>query len=60
MYAPNGRLLFVREGKLLAQRFDPDRLEVTGDAVPIAEHMNEDRGVGLGRGTGRLSHALRG
>ena len=40
VYASNGQLLFVREGKLLAQRFDPERLEVTGDAVPIADHMN--------------------
>ena len=34
-YASNGYLLFVRGGKLLAQRFDPDRLEMSGDALPI-------------------------
>ena len=40
VYASNGHLLFVRGGKLLAQRFDPDRLEARGDALPIAEHVN--------------------
>jgi eukaryotic-like serine/threonine-protein kinase len=40
VYASNGQLLFVRDEKLLAQRFDPKRLEARGDAVPIAEHMN--------------------
>jgi len=40
VYASNGQLLFVRGEKLLAQRFDPERLEARGDAVPIAEHMN--------------------
>ncbi len=34
-YASNGYLLFVRGGKLLAQRFDPDRLDMSGDALPI-------------------------
>ena len=32
-----GRLLFVREGVLMAQSFDPGKLETTGDAFPIAE-----------------------
>jgi serine/threonine protein kinase len=40
VYTSNGQLLFVRGEKLLAQRFDPERLEAKGDAVPIAEHMN--------------------
>ncbi|HZM95204.1 MAG TPA: protein kinase [Vicinamibacterales bacterium] len=40
VYTSNGQLLFVRGEKLLAQRFDPERLEARGDAVPIAEHMN--------------------
>jgi eukaryotic-like serine/threonine-protein kinase len=43
-YAPgaaagNGYLLFVREGTLLAQPFDPVRLELSGDAVPVAEQV---------------------
>ncbi len=37
--AATGHLLFVREGKLLAQGFDRDRLEATGDPFPAAEHV---------------------
>jgi Tol biopolymer transport system component len=40
VYAAAGYLLFVREGKLLAQGFDPVRLEPTGDPLPVAEHVN--------------------
>ena len=36
-YSPPGYLLFVRESTLMAQRFDADRLELKGDAFPIAE-----------------------
>jgi eukaryotic-like serine/threonine-protein kinase len=32
----NGRLLYVRDGVLLAQPFDLERLELSGDPVPIA------------------------
>jgi Tol biopolymer transport system component len=32
-----GRLLFIREGVLMAQPFDPGKLENVGDAFPIAE-----------------------
>jgi serine/threonine protein kinase len=39
VYAATGHLLFIREGKLLAQDFNPDRLELSGDAFPIAEHV---------------------
>ena len=35
----NGFLLFVRQGILLAQRFDPDKLEIEGEAMPIAENI---------------------
>ena len=37
--AATGQLLFIREGKLLAQDFDPHRLELRGDPFPIAEHV---------------------
>ena len=37
LYAPPGYLLFNRAGTLLAQPFDADRLELKGDAIPIAE-----------------------
>ena len=36
-YAPPGYLLFHREGTLMAQPFDADRLRLTGEAVPIVE-----------------------
>ncbi len=38
-YASTGQLVFVREGKLLAQGFDLDRMELTGDAFPLAENV---------------------
>jgi len=34
-----GRLLFVREQTLMAQPFDLGRLELTGEAVPVAEKI---------------------
>ncbi len=38
-YAAAGHLLFIREGRLLAQIFDPERLELRGDPFLIAEHV---------------------
>jgi serine/threonine protein kinase/Tol biopolymer transport system component len=35
-----GHLLFVREGALMAQPFDADAVELTGDAFPIAEAVS--------------------
>jgi dipeptidyl aminopeptidase/acylaminoacyl peptidase len=32
-----GHLLFLRENTLMAQPFDPDRLQTTGDAMPLAD-----------------------
>ncbi|MBZ5579744.1 MAG: hypothetical protein LAP40_24575 [Acidobacteriia bacterium] len=40
--SPQGRagyLLFLREGALMAQPFDARRLELAGDATPVAEHV---------------------
>jgi eukaryotic-like serine/threonine-protein kinase len=34
-----GYLLFVRAGTLMAQPFDPDRLELVGDVVPLAQQL---------------------
>jgi serine/threonine protein kinase/Tol biopolymer transport system component len=34
-----GFLLFVREGTLMAQRFDPDKLELSGEATPMVEDL---------------------
>jgi Tol biopolymer transport system component len=33
----SGRLVFIRDGALMAQPFDPDRLELTGQAFPVAD-----------------------
>jgi len=49
MYTPPGYLLFVRQGTvrtLMAQRFDTNRLQTTGDAVPIAENVAVDQNTG--------------
>ena len=37
VYVPPGYLLFNRAGTLMAQPFDAGRLQLTGEAVPIAE-----------------------
>jgi Tol biopolymer transport system component len=39
VFAPPGRILFIREGALFAQSFDVARLEVSGDARPVAERV---------------------
>jgi len=41
-YAPPGYLLYMQNGTLLAQRFDADRLELSGEPVPVAEHVITD------------------
>ena len=40
MYTPPGYLLFVRERTLMAQPFDAGKLQITGDAVPVAEQVD--------------------
>jgi eukaryotic-like serine/threonine-protein kinase len=37
VYAPPGYLLFAQEGRLMAQRFNPSRLELTGDPMAITQ-----------------------
>jgi hypothetical protein len=39
-YAPPGRLVYVLDNNLVAQPFDLASLRVSGDPVPIAEHVN--------------------
>jgi len=36
LYSETGHILFVRDGILLAQGFDPEAMTTTGEAVPIA------------------------
>jgi Tol biopolymer transport system component len=38
-----GYLLFVREGTLLAHAFDPNRLQITGEPIPVAEQVEHHR-----------------
>jgi serine/threonine protein kinase len=45
-YAPPGYLLFLRERTLMAQLFDASKLEVTGDAFPLAEQVGFNPGNG--------------
>ncbi len=40
----SGHLLYVRDRVLLAQPFDPGRLELSGDPVPISEGIDYDTG----------------
>jgi hypothetical protein len=37
--ASGGHIFFLREGTLMAQPFDAAKLELTGEPVPIAEHV---------------------
>ena len=39
-----GHLLFLRDQKLVAQRFDPDSFELKGDPVPIASGVRYEKG----------------
>jgi hypothetical protein len=45
-YAPPGHLLYVREGTLVAQAFDPGGRKLRGEPVPLAEEIGTS-GVGL-------------
>lgn len=38
-YAKSGHVLFLRDRTLLAQRFDAKKLELTAEAIPVAENM---------------------
>ena len=48
IYDPVNRfLLFVRDGTLLAQKFDPNKMRLTGEAFPIAERVESGVVPGL-------------
>jgi eukaryotic-like serine/threonine-protein kinase len=44
----DGRLIFWREGNLVAQPFDPKHGVLSGNAVPIADHVAFDAMFGFG------------
>src|SRR5215475_1465710 len=44
----DGYLVFVRQGTLFAQRFDPVRLELGGNPFPVVEHVQTlDPGIAV-------------
>jgi serine/threonine protein kinase len=45
VYASSGHLLFVRQGMLNAQLFDPVGLALTGDPFPVAERITVASGI---------------
>ncbi|HLV96190.1 MAG TPA: protein kinase, partial [Candidatus Acidoferrales bacterium] len=61
-YAPQGYLLFVRQGTLMAQPFDASRLRLTGDAAPLLEHAGVNvalhRGIFTVSENGTLSYGV--
>lgn len=52
-YAPPGFLLFLQNEKLMAQPFDVDKFQLTGEPLPVAEHVAYN--LGLGRGAFSVS-----
>jgi hypothetical protein len=44
-YAPQGYLLFRREGALMAQAFDADKLQFTSEPFPVAEQVGYDASI---------------
>ncbi len=43
-FAPPNHLLFMRENTLMAQPFDPDLLELSGDPFPVVESVGTNTG----------------
>ena len=39
LFAPPGYLLFIQQGALMAQRFDPSSLRLIGEAMPVAGNV---------------------
>ena len=60
VYAPPASLLWVEEGVLVAQRFDPARAVVSGEPIPVVQDVGLDEGVYRGAfavsATGVLAH----
>jgi serine/threonine protein kinase len=42
VYVPPGYILFARDGSLLAERFDAARLELSGEAFPVAGNVDQE------------------
>jgi serine/threonine protein kinase/Tol biopolymer transport system component len=63
-YALSGHLVYAQGGSLMAIRFDPQRLEVTGTAVPVVEGVLQSPASGAAQyslsPTGSLVYVLGG
>ncbi len=46
-FSPSGHLVYARNGQLLAVRFDPDRLEVSGQPFTVLEGVLMSRNTGV-------------
>jgi eukaryotic-like serine/threonine-protein kinase len=43
----NGYLFFMRENTLMAQPFNADKLQLTGEPAPVAEHVGTTQSIGV-------------
>jgi Tol biopolymer transport system component len=50
-YVPPGLIVFLRDGRVMAQRFDPARLRVQGEAQPIDPHLHAESAFASNTGT---------
>jgi serine/threonine protein kinase/Tol biopolymer transport system component len=48
-YLPSGHLVYLRQGTLVAARFDLDRLEIRGTPVPVLDDVAANSGQGGGQ-----------
>ncbi|HEV8430679.1 MAG TPA: hypothetical protein VGQ41_22445, partial [Pyrinomonadaceae bacterium] len=48
IFAPPGFLLFLRNDALMAQRFNADTLELSGEPLPIVDHVQFNPAIGRG------------
>jgi eukaryotic-like serine/threonine-protein kinase len=46
-YSPSGHLIYARAGTLLAVRFDPEKLEVSGQPFPVANGLFMSANTGM-------------
>ncbi|MGA2262274.1 MAG: hypothetical protein ABSH28_12650, partial [Acidobacteriota bacterium] len=51
-YVSTGHLVFLRQGTLMAVRFDPARLEVIGQPSPLVENVMQAFATNSGYNTG--------
>jgi eukaryotic-like serine/threonine-protein kinase len=62
VYAWPGYLLFIREGTLMAQHFDPSSLRLSGDAAPVTEDAavlaTVSQGILTASGNGMLAYEM--